>query len=76
MSTLSRALCVGAALLALCAAVPVGAAEPGVPPIPYQSRTLANGLTVYWAVDKTTPNVTVQVWYDVGGKDDPPGRQG
>ncbi|MEW6596820.1 MAG: pitrilysin family protein [Pseudomonadota bacterium] len=76
MSTLSRALCVGAALLALCAAVPVGAAEPGVPPIPYQSRTLANGLTVYWAVDKTTPNVTVQVWYDVGGKDDPPGRSG
>ena len=37
-----------------------------VPPIQFQSRTLANGLQVLTSVDRTTPNVTVQVWYGVG----------
>jgi hypothetical protein len=35
------------------------------------SATLANGLKVYTSRDATTPNVTVQVWYGVGSKDDP-----
>ena len=47
-----------------------------VPPIVYEERTLANGLKVYTARDATTPNVTVQVWYGVGSKDDPEGRSG
>ncbi len=47
-----------------------------VPPIMYQQRTLANGLRVYTSLDGTTPNVTVQVWYGVGSKDDPQGRSG
>ncbi len=47
-----------------------------VPPINYRERTLANGLHVFSVVDKTTPNVTVQLFYDVGGKDDPSGRSG
>ncbi|MBT9472016.1 MAG: pitrilysin family protein [Pseudomonadota bacterium] len=47
-----------------------------VPPIAYKERTLANGLKVYSSVDRTTPNVTVQVWYGVGSKDDPVGRSG
>jgi zinc protease len=47
-----------------------------VPPIVYKERTLANGLKVYSSIDKTTPNVTVQVWYGVGSKDDPVGRSG
>ena len=47
-----------------------------VPPIVYQQRTLANGLQVYASLDRTTPNVTVQVWYGVGSKDDPAGRSG
>ncbi len=47
-----------------------------VPPIVYKQRTLANGLQVYTSLDRTTPNVTVQVWYGVGSKDDPLGRSG
>jgi len=47
-----------------------------VPPIAYTHRTLANGLEVYASLDHGTPNVTVQVWYGVGSKDDPVGRSG
>jgi zinc protease len=47
-----------------------------VTPIAYTSRTLANGLRVYAIPDKGTSNVAIQVWYDVGGKDDPAGRSG
>ena len=32
-------------------------------------------LRVYSILDATSPNVAVQVWYDVGAKDDPEGRQ-
>jgi zinc protease len=52
------------------------AAGVAVPPIVYQQRTLANGMKVYTSRDATTPNVTVQVWYGVGSKDDPEGRSG
>ncbi len=51
-------------------------AADAVPPIAYHQRTLANGLKVFTARDTTTPNVTVQVWYGVGSKDDPVGRSG
>lgn len=47
-----------------------------VPPIVYQQRVLPNGLKVYTSRDTTTPNVSVQVWYGVGSKDDPRGRSG
>ena len=47
-----------------------------VPPIVYKQRALANGLQVYTSLDRTTPNVSVQVWYGVGSKDDPAGRSG
>ena len=47
-----------------------------VPPIVYTQRTLPNGLQVYRSLDRSTPNVTVQVWYGVGSKDDPGGRSG
>lgn len=46
------------------------------PPIQYRERVLPNGLRVISSVDRSTPNVTVQVWYGVGGKDDPEGRTG
>jgi zinc protease len=64
--------------LALAQTKPAPAAEAGVavPPIVYKERTLANGLKVYTSRDATTPNVTVQVWYGVGSKDDPEGRSG
>ena len=47
-----------------------------VPPLAYQQRTLANGLTVITLEDHSSPTVSVQVWYRVGGKDDPDGRSG
>ena len=37
---------------------------------------LANGLRVISLEDHASPTVSVQVWYEVGGKDDPPGRSG
>ncbi|HEX5380458.1 MAG TPA: pitrilysin family protein [Phenylobacterium sp.] len=52
------------------------AASDQVPPIVYKQRTLANGMKVFSSLDRTTPNVTVQVWYGVGSKDDPVGRSG
>src|SRR5262249_43568970 len=47
-----------------------------VPPIAFQKRVLPNGLEVLTSLDRTTPNVTVQVWYGVGSKNDPRGRSG
>jgi len=46
------------------------------PPIIYQRRVLPNGLKVITSRDTTTPNVSVQMWYGVGSKDDPNGRSG
>src|ERR1700679_1296726 len=46
------------------------------PAVNYHVRVLPNGLTLYTVLDKSTPNVTVQVWYGVGAKNDPPGRSG
>ncbi len=47
-----------------------------VKPIAFTERTLPNGLRVYAIRDTATPNVAVQVWYDVGSKDDPKDRSG
>ncbi|MDQ8756614.1 pitrilysin family protein [Sphingosinicella sp. LHD-64] len=49
---------------------------PAIAPLNYQTRTLANGLRVYSIRDANSANVSVQVWYDVGSKDDPRGRSG
>ncbi|HEX7760199.1 MAG TPA: pitrilysin family protein, partial [Caulobacteraceae bacterium] len=71
-------LCLTALALTLSAQAFAAPAAPAtkVPPIAYKERTLANGLQLYTSVDRTTPNVTVQVWYGVGSKDDPVGRSG
>ena len=62
------------------AEVPAGgapvAATSRIAPIVYRTRTLSNGLRVYSIRDTNTSNVSVQVWYDVGSKDDPRGRSG
>ena len=79
MRLLRAALMLGAALLPLSATartVAAGATTAAVKPIAYTERTLANGLRVYALRDTTTTNVAVQVWYDVGSKDDPQGRSG
>jgi zinc protease len=47
-----------------------------VPPLGFTKRTLPNGMDVYTARDTSTSNVTVQVWYRVGSKDDPQDRSG
>jgi zinc protease len=65
---------------ALAAANGSGASAQGsgvvVPPLGFQRRELANGLEVYTLRDTSTSNVSVQVWYRVGSKDDPQGRSG
>ena len=61
---------------ALSQPAPTSAAGLAVPPLKYTERTLANGLRVYSIPDPSSPNVSVQVWYDVGSKDDPAGRSG
>ena len=71
-------------LLATSALAPVASAQTTrpaaaaseVPPIVFKERTLANGMKVFTSLDRSTPNVTVQVWYGVGAKDDPQGRSG
>lgn len=47
-----------------------------VPPILLKERTLSNGLRVVTVQDNSNPTVSIHVWYDVGGKNDPPGRSG
>ena len=78
MKTLRLALLAATLLapVAAQAAPPPSASHAAVPPIPFTERTLKNGLHVLTARDTSTPNVTVQVWYGVGSKDDPQGRSG
>ena len=47
-----------------------------VPHVAYRERRLGNGLQVLSIADRSSPTVTVQVWYHVGGRNDPPGRSG
>ena len=79
--------CAAASVLALCTAAPAlsapasraiatASADLTVPPLGYQRRVLANGMEIYTRPDDGTANVAVQVWYRVGGKDDPSGRSG
>ncbi|HSX57266.1 MAG TPA: pitrilysin family protein, partial [Sphingomonas sp.] len=74
------ALYLSAALLPFAAhaqdAAPAPAKEIAVAPLAYTERTLPNGLKVYAIRDTSTANVSVQVWYDVGSKDDPAGKSG
>jgi zinc protease len=51
-------------------------AQVRVAPLNFKERNLANGMKVITLPDKSTPQVTVQVWYYVGSKDDPQGRSG
>jgi len=47
-----------------------------LPPIKYKEYTLKNGLRVIMHEDKSTPVVSVNVWYHVGSKNEAPGRTG
>src|SRR5262245_27231914 len=52
------------------------AAQTKVAPLVIKQRTLANGLKVVSVQDSSSPTVAVNVWYNVGSKDDPQGRSG
>jgi zinc protease len=43
---------------------------------PIVQRTLTNGLRVVASPDHGTPTVAVNLWYDVGSRDEQPGRTG
>ncbi len=52
-------------------------AEPEkIPSIPFESFKLANGLNVILSEDHTAPIVGIDVHYNVGSKDEKPGRTG
>jgi zinc protease len=67
---------IGVLLLAAGAVSAMPAARLQIPPLAFTERVLANGLRVVAAEDHSSPTVSVQVWYDVGSKDDPDGRSG
>lgn len=47
-----------------------------IAPLNIKERTLANGLRVVSVEDHSSPTVTIQMWFDVGSKNDPAGRNG
>ncbi len=51
-------------------------AQTKIAPLNIKQRTLKNGLQVVSLQDNSSPTVTVQVWFDVGSKNDPNGRNG
>ncbi len=51
-------------------------AQVRITPLNIKERTLDNGLKVVSVQDRSNPVVTIQVWYKVGGKDDPQGKSG
>ncbi|MCY7346246.1 MAG: insulinase family protein [Pyrinomonadaceae bacterium] len=63
-------------MLTLVFIIQTSLAQTKVAPLNIKQRTLANGLKVYSVRDDSSPSVAVNVWYDVGSKDDPNGRSG
>ncbi len=61
-------------LLALCCALPLAAQQPT--PVKIESFTLTNGLRVHVVEDHSVQVVAVNVWYDVGSRNERPGRTG
>jgi zinc protease len=64
-------------LVAACVAVlplALGAQEPTA--VRVQSYTLTNGLKVHFVEDHSSQVVAVNVWYDVGSRNERPGRTG
>ena len=70
-----RALIAGSLSLALWLA-PRGLRCQTAGQITYATFTLPNGLRVIYAEDHTTPVVSVDLWYNVGSRNERPGRSG
>lgn len=51
-------------------------AQTRMPQLKFTDRTLANGMRVLSAPDRSSPTVAIHVWYHVGSKDDPQSRSG
>ncbi len=68
--------CVAVGLLALVAvALPAAAQDAGLQ-VPYTRFVLPNGLNVILHQDRSTPMVSVNLWYNVGSGREKPGRTG
>src|SRR5258708_25177251 len=66
-----------AALVAFALAIPVLAVEPvAAQSFTVEKFTLKNGMTVILYPDHRLPVAAVNIWYRVGGKDEPPRRSG
>ena len=52
------------------------AAQLMIPAIAFRERRLGNGLQVISVESHSSPTVSIEVWYHVGGRDDPTGRSG
>jgi zinc protease len=65
-----------AAALALLAAAPAAAQSASPVDIPFETYRLDNGLRVILVPDPATPVVAVNVWYDVGSRNERAGRTG
>jgi zinc protease len=74
---MTRRALAAAALLALGARAAAAQAPPaGQLPITFEQYRLPNGLRVILAPDPTTPVVAVNLWYDVGSRNERQGRTG
>jgi zinc protease len=67
-----------ALLAAACAATAQTPVAPDFPdaPLTFEKHILANGLTLLVHEDHKAPLVSVQVWYQVGSRDEAPGKTG
>src|ERR671925_668643 len=65
-----------ALIVASAAALALGAQPEKIPEVPFEQFKLPNGLNVILSEDHTAPIVGVDVHYDVGSKDEKPGRTG
>jgi len=63
-------------LLALLTMLPATLAAQQAGRIDFEQFTLPNGLHVIYSVDRSTPIVSVDMWYHVGSKNERPGRSG
>ncbi len=81
LALLAAATCLTAPALSAAPAAPAAKSVP-VPTlvsqvsIPHTTFKLANGLTVIVHEDHKAPIVAVSTWYNVGSKDEPPGKTG
>jgi zinc protease len=66
----------GSGILAMLSIPAVIYAQLTVAPLNIKERTLPNGLKVVSVRDNSSPTVAIHVLYNVGSKNDPPGRNG